>query len=62
MVNKAVLFLKEAWEELKKIAWPTRDQALRSTGAVLAVTFGIAAFTAVLDYIFSFLLNFFVTR
>ena len=55
-----ITFLKEAWVELGKVVWPTRHQAVRLTVAVLAVTFGVAAFAAMFDYLFSQVLGFLI--
>lgn len=62
MLTKVLSFLKESWSELKKVVWPSRSQSVRLTGAVLAITFGVAVFTAVLDYFFNQMLNLLVAR
>ncbi|MEX0587421.1 MAG: preprotein translocase subunit SecE [Patescibacteria group bacterium] len=59
---KIIGFLKESWAELKKVVWPSRKKTVRLTLAVLAITFGVAGFTAVLDYLFSRMLDFLVSR
>ena len=46
-------FLTEAWQELKKVNWPTPQQARNLTILVIAVSTAVAAFTAVFDYIFA---------
>lgn len=61
-MGKILGFLKESWAELKKVVWPSRKQTVRLTLAVLAITFGVAGFTAVLDYLFSQMLNLLVAR
>jgi preprotein translocase subunit SecE len=55
-------FLRESWAELKKVVWPSRRKTVRLTVAVLVITFGVAGFTAVLDYFFSRMLNLLVER
>lgn len=59
---KAISFLKEAWVELGKVVWPSKNQTVRLTLAVLAITFGVAGITAALDYLFSRMLNFLVEK
>jgi len=59
---KVIGFLKESWSELKNVVWPTRKQAVRLTLTVLAITFGVAGFAALLDYVFSRMLNFLVSK
>jgi len=61
-VMKVVTFLSDSWVELKKVVWPSRNQTVKLTLAVLAVTFGVAGFTAALDYFFSRVLNLLVGK
>lgn len=60
MFDRIITFLKESRIELKKVTWPTRDQTLRSTLAVIIVSAAVALFLGGLDYIFQFILNNFV--
>lgn len=53
-------YLKESVAELKKVAWPTRREALRSTGIVLGFSVVIAAFLGLLDYLFTLGLNYLI--
>ncbi|NIT04482.1 preprotein translocase subunit SecE [Candidatus Saccharibacteria bacterium] len=55
-------FLQEAWTELKKVVWPSRQHTVRLTLAVLLVTFTVAGLVAVLDYLFNRMLTFLVER
>lgn len=45
-------FFQEAWVELKKTTWPTRDVLLKSTYVVMALVLAVAVWTGGLDYIF----------
>lgn len=45
-------FFQEAWVELKKTTWPTRDVLLKSTYVVMALVAAVAVWTGGLDYIF----------
>ncbi len=49
-MNKATKFLKEVQTELKKVTWPTREQALRLTGIVVGVSLVVGLYIGVLDY------------
>ncbi len=60
MLERIVTFLKEARIELKKVSWPTRNQTLRYTLAVIAMSLVVAAFLGGLDVLFQFILNTFV--
>ena len=42
-------YLTEAWSELKKVAWPTRQTVVNLTLIVIAVSIGVGAYIAVLD-------------
>ena len=46
-------FLNEAWSELKKVSWPTREQVRNLTVLVFAVSFVVGLYITVLDFIFS---------
>lgn len=61
-MQRIVTFLKEAWAELGKVVWLPKNQIVRLTLAVLAVTFVVAGFTTALDYLFNRMLNFLVGR
>ncbi len=51
--NAIARYLRETRAEMAKVTWPQRDEALRLTGVVLAVTVGMAAFLGVVDAIFA---------
>jgi len=56
--NAIVRYLKETRAEMAKVTWPTRDEALRLTGIVLAVTVGMAVFLGLVDAFFATLFRF----
>lgn len=60
MFDRFITFLKEARLELKKVSWPTRNQTVRYTLAVILMSLALAAFLGGLDALFTFLLNAFV--
>ena len=43
------VYLVEAWSELKKVAWPTRQTVVNLTLIVLAVSVAVGVYIAVLD-------------
>ena len=51
--NAIVVYFRETRAELRKVHWPTREEALNLTKVVLAVTVGMAAFLGMLDFLFS---------
>jgi preprotein translocase SecE subunit len=50
-------YLIEAWSELKKVAWPTRQTVINLTLIVLAVSIAVGAYIAVLDTAFHALID-----
>ncbi len=59
-MERFVTFLKEARIELKKVTWPTRQDTIRSTISVIAVSAAVALFLGILDFLFQFILDNFV--
>ncbi len=51
--NFIVKYFKETRAELKKVTWPTRQEALNLTLIVVAFTIFMAAFLGIIDYIFA---------
>ena len=46
-------FIAEAWSELKKVSWPTREQVRNLTVLVFVVSFAVGVYITVLDFGFS---------
>jgi preprotein translocase subunit SecE len=44
-------FYRETVGELRKVSWPTRDEALRLTWIVIVVLVGMAAFLGFIDLV-----------
>ena len=42
-------YMSDAWSELKKVAWPTRQTVINLTLIVIAVSVAVGAYIAVLD-------------
>jgi preprotein translocase subunit SecE len=51
--NVIVKYLKETRAELRKVSWPTRQEALNLTLIVVAFTVFMAALLGIIDYIFA---------
>ena len=51
--NPVTRFLRETRSELRKVAWPSRQEATNLTIIVIAVTLTMAASLGLIDYIFS---------
>lgn len=52
-MNKLVTYLRDSFEELKKVTWPTRKQTINYSLAVVALSILVAVFIGGLDYGFS---------
>ena len=51
--NFIVRYFKETRAELRKVSWPTRQEALNLTLIVVAFTVFMAALLGIIDYIFA---------
>ncbi|MBI2085972.1 preprotein translocase subunit SecE [Candidatus Daviesbacteria bacterium] len=51
MITKPIDFIKEVWQELAKVAWPTREQTVRYTVLVIVVAVAVGLFLGGLDAI-----------
>jgi preprotein translocase subunit SecE len=51
--NAFAVYLRETRGELRKVTWPTREEAQRLTAIVLGVTLMMALFLGALDFLFS---------
>jgi len=60
LIKNTVTYLRESIGELKKVTWPTKNQTINYTIAVIAMSLGVAIFFAILDYIFNIGLGFII--
>ncbi len=60
MLNRAVTFFKESRVELRKVRWPTREETVRYTIAVIIASGVLAMYLGAIDYLLQFVLNAFV--
>jgi preprotein translocase SecE subunit len=51
-VNRIRRFIDEAWSELKKVSWPTRDQVRNLTVLVFSISLVVGLYITVLDTVF----------
>jgi preprotein translocase subunit SecE len=52
-VRRLRRYFQESWSELKKVAWPTRDQVRNLTVLVFVVSAVVGAFIAAWDFVFT---------
>lgn len=60
--NALFSYFRESFQELNKVSWPTKNQAVRITAIVLIFSLVVAVFIALLDYLFTFLFQLIVNR
>jgi preprotein translocase subunit SecE len=60
--NRFVQFYRETSAELRKVVWPTRDEAVRLTGIVVAVVVAMSLFLGAIDALLTQLLRLLLTR
>jgi len=56
-VKKVVTFISEVRAELVKVTWPKRDEVIRLTLVVIAISAIVAGFVGILDFLFTKLLE-----
>lgn len=56
-MRKIVTFISEVKSELVKVTWPKRDEVIRLTLVVMAISAIVAGFVGVLDFLFTKLLE-----
>lgn len=54
MPNAITSYLRGAYDELKKVVWPTRRETIQHTAIVIGLALGLALFLGALDYVFNF--------
>ncbi|MBX4187380.1 MAG: preprotein translocase subunit SecE [Candidatus Doudnabacteria bacterium] len=61
MMANPIQFIKEARAELTKVVWPSRQDTLRITLAVVALSLAVALFLGLVDFgltkVFEWVLN-----
>ena len=55
-------YIKEVIAETKNVTWPTRNQTVVFTVAVLVISIAVAYYLGLLDYLFSRGLDFLLKR
>ncbi|MDO8671627.1 MAG: preprotein translocase subunit SecE [Dehalococcoidia bacterium] len=55
-------WVREIVSELKKVTWPSREEATNLTTLVLVVSIAVGVFLGSVDYIFSQLINVLLLR
>ena len=62
MTVSPITFVKQSYDELKKVTWPTSDEVIRLTVAVIIISLAVAFFLGALDALFAKIVQVIVTR
>lgn len=62
MFSKIKNFLMEVRAEMKKVAWPTKQETFKYTLAVIGVSVVLAVFLGGLDYALTYLLETYILK
>lgn len=54
MANAFVSYFKGAWDELKKVIWPTKNEVIQHTLVVIGLSLFLALFLGAADFLLSF--------
>jgi preprotein translocase subunit SecE len=52
-VTRLRRFIDEAWSELKKVTWPTREQVRNLTVLVFVISAAVGVYITIFDLIFT---------
>ena len=50
-VRHGVDFVQEAWQELKKVYWPSRKETYAATAVVIIVVILVSVYLAAVDFV-----------
>ncbi len=60
--NRIAQYVRETRAELRKVVWPTREEATNLTIIVVATIVAMSAFFGVIDYLLTALFRFLLAR
>ena len=53
MLNAIKNYFVGAYQEMRKVTWPTKSQTINYSVMVIALSVGLALFFSLLDYVFN---------
>lgn len=62
MFTKIKNFILEVKSEMKKVVWPTKQETIKYTVAVMGISLALAAFFGGFDYILTYLLDNYILK
>jgi len=57
VINKIIDYIKQVYNEMRKVTWPTRSELINSTIVVIIISAIVAVIIFVLDLLFSTVLQ-----
>ena len=60
--NRVMHYFRETRAELRKVVWPTREEAINLTVVVVVTIVAMSAFFGVIDYLLTGLFRFLLAR
>ena len=60
MIEKISKYFSDTTQELKKVAWPSRDELIGSTVVVVVMSILVSIFIGIVDQVLNGLVNFLV--
>jgi len=60
--NKLTNYIRESYQELRKVVWPTKQETLNHTILVIGISLGTAIFLGGLDFLFNWLFEEFIKK
>lgn len=61
-MKKASEFLQEVKQEMKKVVWPTRQEAIKYTWLIIGISLVTSLFIGMADGVFDYLLKIFLIK
>ncbi len=62
MPTSPITFVKQSYDELKKVTWPTRSEITRLTVSVIIISAIVGIFIGAVDYVLTKGLTFLLNR
>lgn len=59
-MSRFIDYLKDTKDEIGHVSWPTQKQAVTYTALVIGISVVLALFLALFDFIFSYVLDWFI--
>ncbi len=60
--NRIMQYVRETRAELRKVVWPTREEAINLTAIVVGTIFAMSVFFGIVDYLLNQLMRFLITQ